>query len=309
MDNCKIVSAAPAAICAAAITFAALASDFAVSSAQAQAAPAKATPDQILCQNQPTPADIAAMSALREYMLTPGKRPDFGAMMISPEAQAYMARAEARQRTDWPNLCQYRAANVAVRAKDHPDIIFMGDSITENWAAADPALFASGVEGRGISGQTSAQMLVRFYADVVSLKPSAVHIMAGTNDVAANSGAISDEDFQNNIRSMVELAQANHIAVVLASIPPASSMAWAPGLKPAARIAALNAWLHGYAEERGAIYADYYALLNDGQGGLRTDLGNDGAHPNRNGYTAMKGLAQKVMSKALEHATTSDKDL
>ena len=305
MDKRIFTSALQSATCAVAMASASLAPALAAPPFASQAASAAASAGQPLCQNQPTPTDIAGMSALREDTLKPGKRPDFGAMMNSPEAKDYMARAEARQRSDWANLCQYRDANATVRIKGRPDIVFMGDSITENWAVAAPALFSAGVEGRGISGQTSSQMLVRFYADVIALQPRAVHIMAGTNDIAANTGAISDEDYENNVRAMVELAQANHIAVILASIPPSATMAWVPGLKPAARIARLNAWLKIYAKNRGAVYADYYALLNDGQGGLRGDLGNDGVHPNRNGYAAMIGLARASVAEALKLSSES----
>ncbi len=137
----------------------------------------------------------------------------------------------------------------------------MGDSITEGWGVGDPSLFSGAVVDRGISGQTSPQMLVRFYQDVVALHPQAVHIMAGTNDVAGNTGPSSPDDFKNNIRAMVDLAKANHIQVVLASILPAERFAWRPDIQPVEQIRRLNAWLRQYASQHKLIYADYYSSL------------------------------------------------
>jgi lysophospholipase L1-like esterase len=171
----------------------------------------------------------------------------------------------------------------------------MGDSITEFWARADTTLFSNGVVGRGISGQTSPQMLLRFMQDVVELHPRVVHIMAGTNDVAGNTGPTSAQDFQNNIMAMVELAKAHKIKVVLASIPPASAFPWHPGLQPAADIVALNTWLRGYAKSSGSSYVDYYSALVDPQGGFQKALSNDGVHPNRDGYAKMQSLALKAI--------------
>ena len=127
----------------------------------------------------------------------------------------------------------------------------MGDSITENWLMADPGFFSGPIVNRGIGAQTSAQMLLRFRADVVALRPAVVHILAGTNDVAGNNGPISPRDFQNNIESMVEIAKANGIRVVIGSIPPAAAFSWQPAMRPAPRIAALNAWLRDYASAQG----------------------------------------------------------
>lgn len=264
-----------------------------------QAAEASVAVSPEPCSNQLTPGDNANMAQMRELLLdTNAKKDRLVAMFRSPNAKGYMERAALRQHSDWADLCHYRAANAEIRAHTAPVVVFMGDSITENWAVADRALFANGVVGRGVSGQTSSQMLLRFYSDVIALKPKVVHIMAGTNDVAANTGPISDEDFENNIRAMVELAQADKIAVVLASIPPSSGMARVPGLRPAARITALNTWLRAYASERNAIYVDYDSVLNDGNGGLRANLSNDGVHPNRAGYAAMVASTNRAIAQA-----------
>jgi lysophospholipase L1-like esterase len=212
-------------------------------------------------------------------------------LSTNPEVQAYIKTQRERAQGDWANLCRYRQANGALSAPTR--VVFMGDSITENWVKADPGLFKQGVVGRGISGQTSPQMLLRFFQDVIDLHPQVVHIMAGTNDVAGNTGPTSEKDFQNNLRAMVELARAHHIRVALASIPPASAFSWQPAMRPAQSIQHLNAWLKQYARETHSRYIDYYAALNDGQGGLKPNLSNDGVHPNNDGYAVMKKLAEE----------------
>ena len=212
-------------------------------------------------------------------------------LSANPQVQAYSKTQRERAQGDWANLCRYRQANGALSLPTR--VVFMGDSITENWVKADPGLFKQGVVGRGISGQTSPQMLLRFFQDVIDLHPQVVHIMAGTNDVAGNTGPTSEKDFQNNLRAMVELARAHHIRVALASIPPASAFSWQPALRPAQTIQHLNAWLEQYARETHSRYIDYYAALNDGHGGLKPDLSDDGVHPNRDGYAVMKKLAEE----------------
>src|SRR5690606_23327793 len=181
--------------------------------------------------------------------------------------------------------CRYQAANAALADGPAPSVVFMGDSITEGWVDGDPALFADGVVGRGIGGQTSPQMLVRFRQDVVALKPRVVHIMAGTNDIAGNTGPAQIRDFQNNVLAMLDIARANDIAVVLAGIPRSRRLYWRE-LDPRPLIRELNAWLRDTAAERGLVFVDYGAALADNDGGLRADLGNDGVHPNRAGYAA-----------------------
>ena len=196
--------------------------------------------------------------------------------------------------SDWPNLCKYRSANAALTTPTK--VVFIGDSITESWVTADPQLFTDGVIGRGISGQTSPQIL-RFFQDVIELRPRVVHIMAGTNDVAGNTGPTTEQAFENNIAAMVDLARAHHIQVALASILPASSFSWKPGFKPAATIKQLNSWLRSYARKSHIRYVDYYSVLTDTEGGFKARLSDDGVHPNRDGYAAMGNLALQGIAK------------
>jgi lysophospholipase L1-like esterase len=200
-----------------------------------------------------------------------------------------------RAKADWPNLCKYRGANRSL--KHPPQAVFMGDSITENWFESDPSLFSDQTINRGISGQTSPQMLLRFFQDVIELHPKVVHILAGTNDVAGNTGPSSAQDFRNNIEAMTDLAKAHHIRVVLGSIPPAAAFPWRPGVKPADTITALNQWLKSFAQSRGLQYVDYYSVLVDGNGALKADLSPDGVHPNREGYALMRPLALAAIHK------------
>lgn len=200
---------------------------------------------------------------------------------------------------DFPDLCRYKSDNEAVLKGAHPTVVFMGDSITEGWGVGDPSLFTHGVLDRGISGQTSPQMLLRFYQDVVALHPEAVHVMAGTNDLAGNTGPSSPEDFKNNIRAMIDLASANHIRVVLASILPAERFSWRPDIQPVEQIRQLNAWLRQLASQHHLIYADYYSTLTTPSGAFRSELSNDGVHPNSDGYAAMRPIADAALRKAL----------
>jgi lysophospholipase L1-like esterase len=215
--------------------------------------------------------------------------------MVSDPCAPPIPLPEERAQSDWPNLCKYRAANAALTTPTK--VVFIGDSITEGWVAGDPILFTDGVIGRGISGQTSPQILLRFFQDVIELRPRIVHIMAGTNDIAGNTGPTTEQDFKNNITAMVTLARAHHIQVALASILPASSFSWKPGFKPAATIKELNSWLRSYAQKSHIRFVDYYAVLTDTQGGFKAELSDDGVHPNRDGYAAMRKPAQLGIAK------------
>lgn len=216
------------------------------------------------------------------------------------EDHARWAReAEERTHNDWAWLARYREENNKLApAPGAPRIVFLGDSITEGWRSMVPAFFKLGRIGRGISGQTTPQMLVRMRQDVISLRPSVVHMMAGTNDIAGNTGRTSDLEIQNNIRSMTELAQGHGIRVILASIPPASDFPWKKGLNPGPRIQRLNAWLKNYARRSGSIYADYWTATHDGLG-FRQDLAYDGVHPSAAGYAVMAPVAEAAIAKAL----------
>jgi len=200
--------------------------------------------------------------------------------------------------SDWAWQCRYRAANAQVDPANPPQVVFIGDSITENWITLDPGLFGTTRLGRGISGQTSPQLLVRFWQDVVALHPRIVHIMVGTNDIAGNTGPTTPEAYKNAVRAMVSLAQANGIAVILGSIPPADRFDWARQHQPAPWIAQLNPWLRAYAAEHGAIYADYFTPLAGPNGELRHEFGPDGVHPNAAGYAVMRPVAEAAIAEA-----------
>ncbi len=224
-------------------------------------------------------------------MLQPGGR----IAPPSPEKAAAAGKAMAEERArDWPDLCRYQAANAAITHS--PKVVFMGNSITELWAIADPGFFSDEVVDRGISGQTSPQMLLRFRADVIAIKPRTVQILAGTNDIAGNTGLTSERAFEDNIESMVELAKAHHIRVVLASILPMGSIGWQPQYRPAEEVRRLNRWLRDYAAMSGVAYLDYYTRLATPDGAFRPDLSNDGVHPNLAGYAIMRELAAKALA-------------
>ncbi|SEH13832.1 Lysophospholipase L1 [Sphingopyxis sp. YR583] len=212
-----------------------------------------------------------------------------------PELKAYQAANAKARKSDWADLCRYRADNERRSADSArpPRIVFMGDSITELWALADPALFSADIVNRGISGQTSAQMLLRFQADVIALRPAKVHILAGTNDIAGNAGPTSAAQFRDNIRAMVALAKANGIGVILGAIPPAGRFAWKPGIDPAPRIVDLNAWLKAFAQAEEITFVDYHEVISDGSRSIDGRFTFDGVHPNRIGYGEMKRALQR----------------
>lgn len=251
--------------------------------------------------DQPCLAPLQMPDKARELLVDMFMRPrtlgsaEFGALMAEPEFGAYNGELRRRGATDWAGLCRYQAANVAQKP-GAAQVVFIGDSITENWLLADPAWFSGPIVNRGIGAQTSAQMLVRFRADVVALRPAAVHILAGTNDVAGNNGPLRARDFQNNVESMVEIARANGIRAILGSIPPSAAFGWQPTLRPAPQIVALNEWMRAYARRNGLQFIDYHAALRGDAGELKAGLGNDGVHPNRDGYVIMRRLAEAALS-------------
>ena len=232
-------------------------------------------------------------------MLKPGAKPPPMPEPGDERLREYLKKHAEDLARDFPDLCHYQSDNEAILEGGHPTVVFMGDSITEAWGAGDPSLFSHGVLDRGISGQTSPQMLVRFYQDVVALHPRAVHIMAGTNDVAGNTGPSSPLDFKNNIRAMVDLARANRIQVILASILPAERFPWRPDIQPVDQIRNLNAWLRQFAGQRHLVYVDYYSALTTPSGAFRPELSNDGVHPNTDGYAAMRPIADSALQKAV----------
>ncbi|MBP0903862.1 SGNH/GDSL hydrolase family protein [Mariniflexile gromovii] len=180
-------------------------------------------------------------------------------------------------------------------------VVFMGNSITERWVDFNPDFFTkNNYVGRGISGQTSSQMLLRFKQDVVNLKPKAVVIHAGTNDIAGNTGPITIPEIAENIFSMAEIAKANNIKVVLASVLPASSYSWSPSIEPIEKISELNSLIKNYAKKNGMVYLDYYSSMVNDEKGLKKEYGRDTVHPNLEGYHVMEPLVITAIKKALK---------
>jgi acyl-CoA thioesterase-1 len=205
---------------------------------------------------------------------------------------------------DWAQLGRYRAANAALPAPtaDEKRVVFYGDSITDSWAQNPTGFFpGKNYVGRGISGQTTPQMLVRFQQDVVHLKPAVVVILAGTNDVAGNTGPSSLEMIEDNFESMVAIAKANGIKMVISSILPASHYPWKPEMQPAEQIRAMNTRLKALSARDGLVYLDYYTPMANAQGGLDPELAHDGVHPTAKGYAVMSPLAEKAIAEALSH--------
>ena len=218
-----------------------------------------------------------------------------------------LGRNDARMR-DWPALGRYRDQNRALAAPEanQPRVVFMGDSITDAWPRRVDTFFTGkGYVGRGISGQTTPQMLIRFRADVVDLKPKVVVILAGTNDIAENTGPMTDGEIQANLMSMAEIAKANGIRVVFSSILPVSAYHIAPNgvpqtiQRPMARIRALNEWMKKYAAAGQHVYLDYFSAMTDANGLLREELSGDDLHPNNAGYAIMGPLADAAVKQAL----------
>jgi lysophospholipase L1-like esterase len=204
------------------------------------------------------------------------------------------------QAQDWANLNKYQKENAMLKPLEpgQKRIVFMGDSITEFWPfleffAGKPYL------NRGISGQTTPQMLIRFKPDVIALKPAVVIILAGINDIAGNTGPSTLEMITNNIFSMTELAKANNIKVILCSVLPAFDFPWRQGLEPAEKVVTLNKMIKQYADAQGILYLDYYSAMVNNQKGLKAEYSGDGVHPNKTGYEVMTPLVEKAIAKVL----------
>ena len=203
---------------------------------------------------------------------------------------------------DWPNLKKYQNENTTLQKSTSCEerIVFMGDSITEFWSISDPHFFSKNLYiNRGISGQTTPQMLVRFRADVIALQPAVVHILAGINDIAGNTGPATLDMISNNIFSMAELAKANQIKVILCSVLPAYDFPWNPNQNPAEKVLALNKMLKNYADANGILYLDYFSAMKEERNGLKTAYSEDGVHPNKIGYQIMARLLEKAITEVL----------
>jgi len=224
------------------------------------------------------------------------------AILAFGHAAAPLSAQDPRPHGDWASLARYREANAqlgAPRPGEHR-VVFYGNSITDAWAEYFASMFPGRpYVGRGISGQTTPQMLVRFRQDVIALEPAVVVILAGTNDIAGNTGPSTLGMIEDNLTSMVELAKANDIRVVLASVLPASDYPWRPGLAPAPKIVALNTWMRQYASAEDVVYLDYHSAMADDRMGLSAELTDDGVHPNAAGYQVMAPLAERAITDAL----------
>ena len=229
----------------------------------------------------------------------------FAAAALPQDTAKLQSDLERAQRIlqDWPNLHRYQDDNAKVTppAKGERRVVFMGDSITDGWGRRLGTFFpGKPYINRGISGQTTPQMLVRFRPDVIALQPKAVVILAGTNDLAGNTGPMSLEDIENNLASMADLAKAHKIRVVLSSVLPVCDY-----IRPQterrqpAKIVALNQWIKDYAARNGYVYLDYYSAMLDDQNMLKKELTHDGLHPNAAGYDVMGPLAEKAIERAL----------
>jgi lysophospholipase L1-like esterase len=210
----------------------------------------------------------------------------------------FVALSLSAQSKDWAQFYRYEGKNDSLTTR--PDVVFMGNSITDCWADTVPAFFAdNNFVGRGISGQVSSQMLVRFQEDVINLHPKVVVICCGTNDIAQNNGPITLEHILHNIKSMCQLARANKIKPVVCSTLPAKGFKWRPDMKPANDIIRLNEMIKAYAQENKIPYVDYHSALKDEENGLPRKYSKDGVHPNAQGYAVMESVIMPVLKKIL----------
>jgi lysophospholipase L1-like esterase len=253
---------------------------------------------------QPNPASVPAPPAQQPAAAV-------GDCKDLPQISASLDSANKRLQ-DWANLARYREFNaqLAPAAKGEDRVVFMGDSITDGWSNPKFGGFFPGKPyvNRGIGGQTTPQMLLRFRPDVIALQPKVVVILAGTNDIAGNTGPMTLEETEGNLSSMAELAKAHDIRVVLSSVMPVSDVIsrdhggifLQTARRPPEKIIALNQWIKKYADEHAFIYLDYYSATLDDKGALKTELTYDGLHPNAQGYAAMALLAEKAIQQALQ---------
>ena len=235
---------------------------------------------------------------------SPLAQPAPGAQQLSPSGHpinAYWSQHDQLMLTDFAWLAHFRDddAKLGPPAPAENRVVFMGDSITEGWRL-DQSFPGKRYFNRGISGQTTPQMVLRFHQDVINLQPKAVVILAGINDLAGNTGPESIEDIENNLAAMAEIASANRVKVVLCSVLPAYDFPWNPGQYPIHKIVELNTWIEHHADEHGYVYVDYYSHMKDDRGGLPPTLSRDGVHPLPAGFAIMTPLAEAGIEKALK---------
>ena len=259
--------------------------------------PVPRSPEALAAQFDTSPRDLDALSR--------GAAAFFNS--DSAAGAAFRAARAEQFANDWPLRCRYRDANADLIERGvRPRVVFMGDSITEGWVEADPAFFSdNGFVGRGISGQSSPQMLARFWQDVVALRPQAVHIMTGTNDIGGATGPITEDEYIGTVTAMIDIAQANGITVILAAMPPMSRLLPRPDFDTRPVVPALNARLAQLAQERGATFVDYFTPLKAPDDAFDPAYANDGVHPTRAGYAAMEELAERAVRAALASASAS----
>jgi lysophospholipase L1-like esterase len=224
---------------------------------------------------------------------------------IAPASDALQLQHMRAQLQDWAALNRYREENAALPpiSSGEQRVVFYGDSITDGWgrrAGTGPFFPGKPYVNRGISGQTTPQMLVRFQQDVVHLHPAVVVILAGTNDIAGNTGPSTPQMIEDNFRSMASIARQSGIKVVLASITPAFTYPWKPAVQPVAEIRELNQWLRSLCASDGYTYLDYYSSMSDDKGGMLPGYSFDGVHPTAKGYAVMAPLAESAIAQALQ---------
>ncbi len=236
-----------------------------------------------------TPALLLAQAT--QPAVTPSGHPD----------NDYWRKHDQLMLTDFPWLARFKEEDLklAPPAPGENRVVFMGDSITQGWHL-DASFPGKPYINRGISGQTTPQMVLRFHQDVIVLKPKAVIILAGINDIAENTGPMTLEQTEDNFAAMAEMATTNHIPVILCSVLPAFDFPWHPGLAPAPKVIALNQWIKSYAAANGYIYVDYYSPMKDDRGGLPSTLSKDGVHPLPAGYAVMAPLAESAIEQAIK---------
>lgn len=245
------------------------------------------------------------LSAIAQNPASTPQKQESPILVTAPAWQsgAFWAKVDQQLLVDFANLARYRGADLQLGPPPvgADRVVFIGDSITERWKL-EKSFPGKPYINRGISGQTTSQILLRFRQDAIDLHPTVVVILAGTNDLAENTGPATLAQIEGNLASMAQLARANHIGVVLCSVLPTVHYWWHPQLpNPAARIAALNHWLEGYAAKEHYVYVNYYAAMKDATGALRHDLSSDGVHPLPAGYAVMAPLAQAGIDEALKH--------